>query len=401
MSRSFVCVFVLSGVYAAACARGTSVPDEWIDEETGHKVVRLSRRSGGSNWCFYFHQNPFTAKGDKMVFLGATDKGRCASSVDLDTLEVRQIVPDRGVGFEIVAPRRRELFYLSGNTVYATHVDTKETRAIAEVPAHYRHGRGLSVNADETLLLGCFALGEEEYYKRPREEWYAGLFEAGLPNALYTIDVETGKIHEFYHENAWLGHAQFSPTDPDQIEFCHEGPGRRLHRMWLVRTDGSDLRKLHPATVPKTFITHEFWDPDGDHVWFDLQVPRFGGKFYFISYIAGPHTYLAKTNVTSGETVRYGLKRSQYSWHYNISPNGQLLCGDGEGRYFQLAKSAKWIFLYRPGIDKVQVEKLCSLAGHSYTFAPNARFTPDGKWVVFQADIHGSPQIYAVEVEHH
>jgi len=35
---------------------------------------------------------------------------------------------------------------------------------------------------------------------------------------------------------------------------------------------------------------------------------------------------------------------------------------------------------------------------HSYRIAPNAHFTPDGKWVVFLSDMDGSPQIYAVEV---
>jgi oligogalacturonide lyase len=30
---------------------------------------------------------------------------------------------------------------------------------------------------------------------------------------------------------------------------------------------------------------------------------------------------------------------------------------------------------------------------------PNTHFTPDGRWVVFQSDVGGTTQVYAVEVE--
>jgi len=44
------------------------MPDEWIDKDTGHRVIKLTRR-GGSNASFYFHNNPFVA--DEMVFRGS------------------------------------------------------------------------------------------------------------------------------------------------------------------------------------------------------------------------------------------------------------------------------------------------------------------------------------------
>ncbi|HNR35055.1 MAG TPA: hypothetical protein PKO36_07730, partial [Candidatus Hydrogenedentes bacterium] len=94
--------------------------NEWLDKTTGHKVIRLSRREG-NNEVFYFHQNPFTEAGDKMVFMGSTDNGRCAFTVDLKTYEIRQIT-DRNVGFEVVAPKSRQLFYVNGDSVYSTHL---------------------------------------------------------------------------------------------------------------------------------------------------------------------------------------------------------------------------------------------------------------------------------------
>src|SRR5260370_40549849 len=40
-------------------------PAEWIEPLTGHRVIQLSREPGTSS--FYFHQNAYTAAGDKIV----------------------------------------------------------------------------------------------------------------------------------------------------------------------------------------------------------------------------------------------------------------------------------------------------------------------------------------------
>jgi oligogalacturonide lyase len=42
----------------------TKVPTEWL-EPTGYRVVRLTSDAGGLS--LYFHQNGYTAKGDKLV----------------------------------------------------------------------------------------------------------------------------------------------------------------------------------------------------------------------------------------------------------------------------------------------------------------------------------------------
>jgi len=90
---------------------------DFMDLWTHHRVILLSRRPG-ANETFYFHQNPFTEQGDKMVFIGSTDQGRMAFTVNLETLHIEQITK-QPVGFEVVGAKRRELFYLSGETVNA------------------------------------------------------------------------------------------------------------------------------------------------------------------------------------------------------------------------------------------------------------------------------------------
>lgn len=376
--------------------------NEWIDKTTEHRVIRLSRREG-TNEVFYFHQNPFTQAGDKMVFMGSTDKGRCAFTVDLETLEIRQIT-SVNTGFEVVAPKSRKVFYLSGDSVYSTHLDTLETREITKVPHPFTWGRGFSVNSDETMLAACYSLGEEKYYQSgvPRQQWIREIWKAKLPNALYTIDIQSGRITEFYHENEWLGHVQFSPTDPALIEFCHEGPGRELDRMWVIRSDGSALHKIYVKKYPRELQTHEFWSPDGTKIWSDLQTPGLLARTgAFAEAFTYPNLHLACTDTRTWETKRYPYKMRYASRHFNISPDQTMFCGDGEGGSFRLCRSGKWIFLYRIEHGKLRVQELCSMAGHFWKTGPepNTHFTPDGKWVVFQSDVGGTTQVYAVAVE--
>ena len=69
--------FVLTMLWMASCTAwgqvpvmetgGGPMPDEWIDKDTGHKVMKLTRRKG-RNSSFYFHNNPFI--GNEMVFKG-------------------------------------------------------------------------------------------------------------------------------------------------------------------------------------------------------------------------------------------------------------------------------------------------------------------------------------------
>src|SRR5256885_1696658 len=140
------------------------MPFEWIDKDTGHRLIRLSRREG-SNASFYFHNNPFVpqlaGEGDRMVFYGTASNRRQLFSVNLKTLEVERLTDHRGNIFgEIVAPRRREVFYQSGDSVFATHVDSGSTRLIYVFPTDFQ-GSVTTLNSDETTLAGVPAGGEQ------------------------------------------------------------------------------------------------------------------------------------------------------------------------------------------------------------------------------------------------
>src|SRR6187549_2729047 len=63
----FILLFYFTNAQPRMETGGKKMPNEWIDESTGHKIVKLTRREG-NNMSFYFHNNPFV--GDEMVFYG-------------------------------------------------------------------------------------------------------------------------------------------------------------------------------------------------------------------------------------------------------------------------------------------------------------------------------------------
>ena len=387
-------------------------PLEWIDPATGHRIVRLSRETGSSS--LYFHQNAYTAGGDRMVFTARP--GLCAYNFKTHDIEV--LVPGR-VSDVIVGRRSRQVYYFKGNSIFATDLDTRATREItsgdtvraANLDKHekqeiklaeLRSGSGLAINADETLLAGSYTEGGQRAAAPAptdssgvRADAYPGKGEmmerrlaARLPMALYTINIKTGEVTTFNHCTDWLNHVQFSPADSGLLMFCHEGPWHKVDRIWTIRADGTGLRKIHTRTMEMEIAGHEFFSADGRTIWFDLQTPK------------GKEFWLAGVVLATGQKIRYKIPRDQWSVHFNVSPDGKLFAGDGGGPHSVAAPgNGQWIYLFRPSNGSVSAEKLVNLADHDYSVEPNVTFTPDGKWIVFRSNMYGPTQVYAVEVD--
>src|SRR5262249_36914547 len=137
------------------------------------------------------------------------------------------------------------------------------------------------------------------------------------------------------------------------IMFCHEGPWHLNDRTWLIRTDGSGLTQVHKRTMNGEIAGHEFFNGDGSIVWYDLQTPR-SEVFWLAGY-----------NIKTGERTWYHHDRSEWSVHYNVSPDGTLFAGDGggpssvaasdsTGRKLDPAGNGQWIYLFRPELSRYQ-----------------------------------------------
>jgi oligogalacturonide lyase len=391
---------------------------DWIDADTGHRVVRLTDDPGGST--LYFHDNAFSPDGDKLMF--NTPNG--IAVVDVAKIGSRDLTPQivaRGRG-GYFARRAREIYFNAGGrgdtSMSAVNVDTKQTGSV-------QYARGL-INADETLSViknGNAADPEGTYPKPPvraavpqlqrmfpgkkmddltPDQQYSVKKEDGLaPRALNPglqsfifTDLKTGGTRETGFQYGDLNHMQFNPVDPQLLLYCHEGTWHELDRTWTIRADGTQMRLMHKRSMDMEINGHEWWSWDGKTVWFDLQTPRSE-----VFWIAG-------VNMASGKEVRYHLDRDWWGVHFNSSRDDTLFASDG-GDPSQVAYSTngQWINLFRVQADgTLRREKLVSMASHNYVTGkggvePNVHITPDKKWIIFTGQFgSGLRHVYAVSV---
>jgi oligogalacturonide lyase len=406
---------------AALLTQAQEPPTDWIDPDTGHRVVRLSTQPGSAS--LYFNYNGYTSDGSRLLF--STPEG--ISAVDLKTHRITPVVHGK-VRFLFVGRHTNLVYYskpdrdagtapVGSGAIYAADIGTGKSREVARVD----RGSIGSINADETLLAGASAErdmalasgdtprvgpgGKSLVYADSREVGLNERLEAHIPMELFTINLRTGERKVILRSTDWLNHVQFSPTDPGLILFCHEGPWHKVDRIWTIRTDGSGLTKIHKRTMNMEIAGHEFFSPDGRTIWYDLQTPR------------GEDFWLAGYELATGSRTWYHLARDEWSVHFNIAPDGRSFVGDGgDPDMVAHAKDGKWLYLFAPetipnaaGIaaaDQGELihpgvlhsQRLVNMAAHHYKLEPNATFTPDGKWVVFRSNMEGASQVYAVEV---
>ena len=421
--RSLLAVVLL----AVPLSAQTEPPKTWVDPDTGHRVVRLTDEPGSAT--LYFNQNWFTPDNKKLVYSSRTG----IYTMDLATHETKRVV-EGGARLIEVGHKTASVYYIRAGAIFTTDTESGVTREIAKLPPR---GSVAAVNADETLLAGTYtetagpagnayaqpgpaqspaqrpvqsptatspegAQGHPLEQPRNKGQMMEERLAAHIPMGMFVINTKTGELTTIHKSTEWLNHLLFSPTDPTLLMFCHEGPWHKVDRIWTIRTDGSQLTKIHTRTMAMEIFGHEFWGIDGKTIYYDLQTPR------------GEDFWLAAYRVETGERTWYHLQRNEWSIHFNVSTDGHLFCGDG-GDPGQVAKApdGEWIYLFRPSLisnrgieDKGLInsgvfhsEKLVNMSKHKYSLEPNVRFSPDAKWVLFRSNMFGPTYVFAVEVE--
>ena len=385
----FACV-----LFALSLARAEEPPKSWVDPDTGHRVVRLTTEPGSAS--LYFNQNGYTADGKQMVY--TTPRG--ISALNLETHEAHSVVDGR-VRVVVTGRKSQKVYYIENGSVWSADVGTGQKQQIAKLP---QRGGISTVNADETLLAGTYIEGDakEPPPGTPKGQMMEMRLASRLPMALFTVNIATGETKVIQRSTDWLNHLEFSPTDPNLIMYCHEGPWHKVDRIWLMHADGSNATKIHTRTMNMEIAGHEFWSVDGKTIWYDLQTPR-SEVFWLAGY-----------NVQTAERTWYHLTRDEWSIHYNVNRADTLFCGDG-GDPGQVAKATngQWIYLFRPELapahgttpdpklitaGSFHAEKLVNMKKHNYHLEPNVSFSPDQKWVIFRSNMFGHTYAFAVEI---
>ncbi len=411
-------------------------PKTWVDKDTGHRVWRVSDEpnSGG----FYFNVNAYTPDHRQMVYNSPAGIG----VVDLATMKTRLLVPapagDRSPGGGprtiVVGHKTNSIFFSQRDpathtsAIYKANTNTGEVRELADLPEGVSVS---SVNADETLGAGTYMEGDhgqveagrppaanrggsgvqgEHVQAEDKGQMMEARLAARIPVVLFTIRLEPGPngekpgtIKPLLHSTDWIGHMLFSPTDPDLLMYCHEGPWQKVDRIWMIHADGTHNELIHKRTMLMEIAGHEFWGLDGKTIWYDWQYPK-GEDFFLASY-----------DLTTHRRQAYHMQRNEWSIHFNLTEDLDLFTGDG-GDPGQVAKApdGEWIELFYPhpaGNTQGALndpgfwqpgyftsEHLVNMAHQNYRGEPNVRFSPDKKYVFFTSNMFGPSYLFGVEV---
>jgi len=418
----------MQALVQSACA-GAKPPVTWIDPDTKHRVWRLTDEPNSSG--LYFNLNACTPDRKTLVY---TAPGGIYV-VDLATKKTRLLIAD-GTGEKHVSVINAGF---KSNSVFVTRPEPNEKagrriRAIWKIDVYSGRmtklavlpaGTGTpSINADESLAAGTCDEGPVdpslEYGFNPKapvgadgkplvgslvrpankNQMMMRRFAAHIPLLLFTIDLKTGKTTTLLHTTDWLDHLLFSPTDASLLMYGHQGPWQSLDPLWLIRTDGTENSNVEKRRMAMEIAGHAFWAADGGTMWYDLQTP------------IGVDYWLAGFNPKSHLRTWYHLQRGDWCLHYNVSSDGRLFCGDGGDPGPDRGQGSKWIELFRPesvrinGVNQpdfiqpgvLHSERLVNMSRHDYRLEPNARFTPDGKMVIFTSNMFGPGYVFGVEV---
>jgi len=442
MRRSVLCMFAFFAVLVQV-AYAVDPPASWVDKDTGHRVIRLTKEPGSSG--FYFNINAYTPDGKEMVYTAPDG----IHVLDLASYKTRLVVPNppppagatpgdrqyfRNGAHAIVVGRKSNSVFFSKfdaasgrDTLYKANIDTGEVTRLVALPPR---ASVATINADETLGAGTYTETEEDAaresstYLRPpapaasgekgakpqsgslvQPEGKGAMMErrlaAHIPVSLFTIDLKTGHVTALLHSTDWIGHMLFSPTDPNLLMYCHEGPWQKVDRIWLIHADGTQNMLVHKRNMAMEIAGHEFWGLDGKSIWYDWQYPK-GEDFFLAGYSLETH-----------RRVAYHMQRNEWSIHFNLTQGETLFAGDG-GNPGQVAKApdGEWIELFHPelldttGINEpgfwqpgvFRSERLVNMSHHNYRLEPNVRFSPDKKLVIFTSNMFGPSYVFGVEI---
>ena len=366
---------------------GSVTPPEWLeltDPVSGIPLRQLTNWMTNSHHV-YFTNPAWYAGGSKLLF--GSDRGNRTNlhSIDLGTGEITQLTDLDPIGhpretqFLTVAvnPTRDEAYFWYDRELRAIDLGTLEQRTLWTMPGGFVRSM-LNCTADGTwICAGVF----EDFSSRFRidtNRGYVGfreIFAAHPDSRIMRVATDGSGAECAWQEQCWIGHVNTSPTQPNLLTFCHEGPWDQVdNRIWGFDLDTGKAWTIRRPEQGES-VGHEYWHADGLTVGYHGRTPD-GRKFF------------GKTRFDDTERFEVDFPGNTGHIHSN---DFSLIVGDG-GRHIRL-----WQW-NGTGFDGPR-----ALAEHRSSMTiqqahPHPRFDSAGRTVVFTSDWTGYCQVYEAVV---
>jgi oligogalacturonide lyase len=374
-------------------------PFIYHDKYSGCKVTRLTDYMGHSNHLYF--TDPCWAN-DGRSFVFTSDRGNHSNlfRYDLDTYTVTQLTDLKGKSIEnervfdhrpagAYSIVNQKHYYWWQNALYELDIDTCEERVVYQAPPDKVLGIHGITSADGRYV--CNMMRDKIDPTEPALEYPYSYFPHLFPGKPLTqvirVEIATGHMEVIHEDRRFMTHVNLSPTNPDILTFCHEGPWHLVEqRIWGLNIQTGETWKIRPQDDGQFAIGHEYWLSDGEHIGYHGR--RRDGQ--------GDHVFgYCKWDNSDAVEVRFPF----HSWHF-ASNDYQLIVGDGTG----VSQTAKQPFIQLFKWDGEDYIGPKILAIHRSTFNGqqahcHPRFTPDGKHILYTSDVTGYANIYIVKIE--
>jgi len=270
------------------------------------------------------------------------------------------------------SPDGRFVYFTAGTGAWRVDLDDFSETQLADFGAVEMREGGMVGAAMGTTALSAGG------------RWWAIPVKASKVSRFVVIDTESGGSHVILERDT-IGHPQFCPEDDDLILYA----GPLTDRVWTVRRDGSDNRRIYAREDRMQWVTHEVWLPGKRAIAF-VDWPR---GMRLIDVDSGQVSWLHHFPSWHASPDRRG---SRFVCDTNFPDCGlHLIPLVGEPVFLceseASSEGAHWggPFPYNDGPVTVEARQ------HTH---PHPRFSPDGAHVVFTSDRSGHAQIYEVEL---
>ncbi|MBN1674772.1 MAG: PD40 domain-containing protein [Kiritimatiellae bacterium] len=357
---------------------------EYRDPNSGVRVQRLTHHRGHSHHL-YFTNPGWYANGKRLLF--GSDRNNHANlfGIDLASGTITQLTglregTDPGTaGFlqTCVNPMRDEAYFFHGRGLVALDLESLAMKSLWRLPKKFRRTM-LNCTADGQHL--CIGLTENlgDRVRTDLRYSYMGFretFEAKPLGRIMRVATDGSGVEIVWEEQAWIGHVNTSPTQPNLLTFCHEGPWNLVdNRIWGFDLNTRTAWQIRPRENGD-HPGHEYWLADGVRLGYHGR--REDGKYFF-------------GTIRPDNTDRLEFLSDTATGHMH-SNDFSLIVGD-HGQQVRLWKQEHG--------ELSGPRELCMhrSSQHVQQVHVHPRFSPDGRQVLFTSDMSGYGNVYLADV---
>ncbi|MEZ4634739.1 MAG: hypothetical protein R2873_33525 [Caldilineaceae bacterium] len=344
--------------------------------ESGVTFYVLTHRVAPLQQGFYFVNDSMSADGRYLWFYCAFPPAlhKTLAVIDLVDQEVRHF-PETSAAGAYVEPETGDVFFCEGTAVWRRSPHPEgEPVLVNQLPPELVDGKDVPSLASH---LTRSADGKELFINA----------KVGLSYIFGSMPLDGGPFQQWWRFDRHHNHAQFSPTDPDEVLFAqefHNDPitGLRFRitdRLWVMRRGEAP----RPILREPRFVSHEWWDDDGEHVW---------------CVDVGNNNETWRVRVSDGEVEKFVFPRQ--CWHSHSSRDGRWIVGDSNNGFFRGCASTVHFMNRDTGkiIVLAEHEERADYVGRNYHIDPHPRFCANDQYVVYTTTVRNEIDLAVVPV---